>query len=64
MKFQSPIAWFEIVVKDLPKAMTFYQSVFDFTITKCPPCPSSPDKGMEMAIFSYEEGYPGGALVS
>lgn len=64
MKYKSPIAWFEIVVKDLPKAMSFYQNVFDYTLTKYPACASSPDKDMEMAIFSYEEGQPGGALVS
>jgi len=64
MKFNSPIAWFEIVVKDLPKAMAFYQNVFDCTLTEYPACPSAPDKEMKMAIFSYEEGHPGGALVS
>ena len=64
MKYKSPVAWFEIVVKDLPKAMAFYHDVFDYTLTEVPVCASAPDEEMRMALFSYEEGHPGGALVS
>ena len=54
----SPIAWFEIVVKDFERAVTFYESVFDIQLNKEMQCGPS-----KMAIFSYEEGFPGGGLI-
>ena len=53
----SPIAWFEIVVKDMERAIKFYKTVFQVQLT----IENMPD--MQMALFPYQESYPGGALV-
>ncbi len=53
----SPIAWFEIVVKDFERAVAFYEAAFDVQLHK-EQCGSS-----QMAIFPYQEGFPGGGLV-
>lgn len=63
MKLKTPIAWFEIVVKDMQKAISFYQNAFGYTISQMPNCPSTENKQIEMAIFAYEEGFPSGSLV-
>lgn len=51
--------WFEIPVKDLERAATFYEKVFDVKL--------SPEDmgGMKMALFPYTQDAPGapGALV-
>ena len=54
----TPIAWFEIPVRDLDRATRFYETVFATTLRRenC--------GGGDMAIFPYTEGHTGGALAS
>lgn len=58
MNITCPIAWFEIVVQDLERAIQFYESIFNTQLTYINENPK-----MKMAIFPYKEGYPSGALV-
>lgn len=61
----NPVGWFEIYVQDMPRARTFYEAVFQGTLTKL----ENPDPegfvGMEMWAFPMEMGGTGaaGALV-
>lgn len=56
--FKSPIAWFEIVLQDFDRGCEFYSKAFNVTFQK-----ENIDK-IQMAIFPYEEGQTGGALVA
>lgn len=56
--FKSPIAWFEIVLQDFDRGCQFYENVFHIELKK------QTINEMQMAIFPYEEGQTGGALVS
>ncbi len=61
----NPIGWFEIYVQDLPRAKTFYETVFQGTLAPLgQPDPKDPS-GMEMWAFpSSMESYGApGALV-
>ncbi|XKM14184.1 VOC family protein [Orbaceae bacterium ac157xtp] len=57
MKNTSPLAWFEIVVKDFDQAVKFYESAFEvqFQIMNI--------DDEKYAIFPYTEPDVGGALV-
>ncbi len=47
--------WFEIPVKDLDRAVTFHEKVFDVQLTR-------EDMGeMKMAMFPFTQGAPGAA---
>ena len=54
----NPVSYFEIPVRDLDRAMRFYESVFGFALER-----SSID-GNEMAFFPHDDAHPGasGAL--
>ena len=65
----NPVGWFELYVKDMDRAKTFYENVFQATLEKLPlpPAPEgqSCDGDMEMYTFPMSEqeyGAPG-ALV-
>lgn len=54
----NPVGWFEIYVQDMPRAKTFYETVFQVELQ---PLEASV-KGMEMLTFPMEEnlyGAPG-----
>lgn len=53
----TPICWFELPATDLDRAVAFYQRVLETTFRR-ESCGANP-----MAVFAYEEGMPGGALV-
>lgn len=55
---QSPIAWFEIAVLDLDRAIAFYQAVLTVTFQR------ERMGGGDMAVFPHPERGPGGALVA
>ena len=55
-KEKTPVAWFEIIVKDLERSTRFYERVFEVQL-KREDC-----SGIQMAIFPYQEGFPSGAL--
>lgn len=57
MKYPSPLAWFEIVTQDFDRAVAFYQSAFNIQLTL------NDNEHMQYAIFPYQEGHVGGALV-
>ncbi len=57
-KEKTPVAWFEIVVKDLEQSTKFYERVFQVQL-KRESCSE-----IQMAIFPYQEGFPSGALAS
>jgi predicted enzyme related to lactoylglutathione lyase len=54
----TPIAWFELPVRDLDRATRFYETVFAISLRRehC--------GGYDMAIFPFAEGQPGGALAA
>lgn len=56
--FKSPIAWFEIVMQDFNRGVEFYENVFHVKLER------KIINEMQVAIFPYEEGQTGGALVS
>jgi hypothetical protein len=57
----NPVAWFEIYVQDMDRALCFYESVLQVNLTQL----NAPISGPQMWSFpSYMEGYgAGGALV-
>ncbi len=55
---QSPIAWFEIAVTDLDRAIAFYETVLAVTLQR------ERMGGGDMAVFPHPERGPGGALVA
>jgi predicted enzyme related to lactoylglutathione lyase/glyoxylase-like metal-dependent hydrolase (beta-lactamase superfamily II) len=57
------VNWFEIPVKDMDRAVHFYETVFRYKLKKVPPLPSEPD--VEMAWFPQSEEREGasGSLV-
>lgn len=55
---QSPIAWFEIAVLDLERAIRFYETVLTVTFQR------EKMGGGDMAVFPHPERGPGGALVA
>lgn len=57
MQNTSSIEWFEIIVQDITRAIQFYESAFNIKFTRH----DIPD--MQMAIFPYQNGFTGGALV-
>lgn len=54
----SPIAWFEIVVQNFDRGCQFYSKAFDMTLT------TMKIDNIDMALFPYQDGYTGGALVA
>lgn len=58
MSFNSPIAWFEIVTQDFDRACDFYSKAFDVTFNQ------RTIGEMQLAVFPYQEGHVGGALVN
>ena len=61
----NPVGWFEIYVQDMPRAIAFYEAVFDGKLTALTNPSSESFPGMEMWAFpSSMEGYgASGALV-
>jgi predicted enzyme related to lactoylglutathione lyase len=55
---QTPICWFEIPTANLDRAVTFYETVFAFTLRR------ERMGEIDMAIFPYTEPAPSGALVA
>jgi len=49
----NPVNWFEIPVRDLGRARTFYEKVFDKTLTQ------ENMEEMDIAFFPMEQGTPG-----
>jgi predicted enzyme related to lactoylglutathione lyase len=54
---KTPITWFELPVTDLARARTFYEKVLSVSLHQ------EDFNGMPMALFPYEQGGVGGALV-
>ncbi len=54
---KTPINWFELPVTDLARARAFYESVLGVSLRQ------ETFIGMPMALFPYDEGGVGGALV-
>lgn len=54
---RSPITWFELPATDLARARAFYEAVLSIALRP------ETFMGMAMALFPYEEGSVGGALV-
>lgn len=56
----NPVRWFEIYVRDMPRAKKFYEGVFQAALTRLGDTP-----GLEMWSFPMEQAAPGcaGALV-
>ena len=54
----TPICWFELPTTQLDRAVAFYEQVLG-TAFRRETCGGNP-----MAIFAYDEGMPGGALVT
>lgn len=61
----NPIGWFEIYVQDMPRAIAFYEAVFDGQLTALTNPSSESFPGMEMWAFpsSMESYGASGALV-
>ena len=57
----NPVSWFEIAVNDMPRARSFYETVFQITLVNLP----SPEGG-EYWTFPMQEGVmgAGGALTT
>lgn len=60
----NPIGWFEIYVKDMPRAKTFYEKIFDISLSKIPspqiemwgfPAPKGSNAGLGALV--HVEGY-------
>jgi len=54
---KTPITWFELPVKDLARARGFYETVLSVSLHE------EVFSGMPMALFPYERGGVGGALI-
>jgi predicted enzyme related to lactoylglutathione lyase len=61
----NPIGWFEIYVQDMPRAIAFYEAVFDGKLTALTNPSAESFPGMEMWAFpsSMESDGASGALV-
>ncbi|TXD84385.1 VOC family protein [Subsaximicrobium wynnwilliamsii] len=62
MASQNPIVWFEIYVKNMKRAQTFYEEVFDVKLSELP-TPDTLDGPMQMMAFPSEMDGPGAAGV-
>ena len=56
---RSAINWFEIPVRDLDRAMRFYEQLLGRPLRREPMGPS-----VTLAVFAYDEGQTGGALMA
>ena len=56
---RAALNWFEIPVRDLDRAQRFYESLLGRPMRREPMGPS-----MALAVFSYDEGQAGGALMA
>lgn len=61
----NPVAWFEIYVQDMSRARSFYEAVFQGTLTHLPAPAVEGEEGLEMWAFPSSVDGPGaaGALV-
>ena len=57
----NPVGWFEIYVQDMPRAKTFYEQVFQVSLS---PLVGAVQEALQMYAFSMDQGYGAtGALV-
>ena len=57
----NPVGWFEIYVQDMPRAKTFYEQVFQVSLS---PLVGADQEALQMYAFSMDQGYGAtGALV-
>ena len=56
-KLNNAIIWFEIPVTNVPRAKTFYETIFDIQMTEV-----ELDKDFIIVLFPVEEGTVGGVL--
>ena len=49
---RNPVGWFEIYVQDMPRAKTFYETIFQLKLSKL----DTPAPDMEMWQFPSQEG--------
>lgn len=56
-KLNNAIIWFEIPITNVPRAKTFYETIFDIQMTEV-----ELDKDFIIVLFPVEEGTVGGAL--
>ena len=65
MAVNNPVVWFEIYVRDMPRAKAFYETVLKRELTPLAPATEDGPAGMEMWAFPMEMNVAGagGALV-
>ena len=57
----NPVGWFEIYVQDMPRAKTFYEQVFQVSLS---PLVGADQEALQMYAFGMDQGYGAtGALV-